>query len=65
MSPTDSGPLSRTMAQVTQDPQVQALLQKYHTRPGHTLVAYVLPQEYMMQHLIADLDEHKSHHGEG
>lgn len=65
MSPTDSGPLSRTMAQVTQDPQVQALLQKYHTRPGHTLVAYVLPQEYMMQHLIADLDEHKAHHGEG
>jgi|GEM_PF-288184 len=65
MSPTDSGPLSRTMAQVTQDPRVQALLDKYHTRPGHTLVAYVLPQEYMMQHLIADLDEHKAHHGEG
>ncbi|MGE5850782.1 MAG: methyltransferase family protein [Candidatus Methylomirabilota bacterium] len=65
MSPTDSGPLSRTMAQVTQDPRVQTLLDKYHTRPGHTLVAYVLPQEYMMQHLIADLDEHKAHHGEG
>ncbi len=64
-SPVDSGPLSRTMAQVTQDPRVQALLDKYHTRPGHTLVAYVLPQEYMMQHLIADLDEHKAHHGEG
>jgi protein-S-isoprenylcysteine O-methyltransferase Ste14 len=64
-SPVDSGPLSRTMAQVTQDPRVQALLDKYHSRPGHTLVAYVLPQEYMMQHLIADLDEHKAHHGEG
>ncbi len=64
-SPVDSGALSRTMAQVNQDPKVQALLDKYHTRPGHTLVAYVLPQEYMMQHLIADLDEHKAHHGEG
>ena len=64
-SPVDSGPLSRTMAQVTQDPRVQGLLAKYHTRPGHTLVAYVLPREYMMQHLIADLDEHKAHHGEG
>ena len=64
-SPVDSGPLSRTMAQVTQDPRVQALLAKYHARPGHTLVAYVLPREYMMQHLIADLDEHKAHHGEG
>ncbi len=29
----------------------------------HTLVAYVLPQEYMMQHLIADLGEHEAHHG--
>ncbi len=64
-SPVDSGRLSRTMAQVTQDPRVQALLDKHHNRPGHTLVAYVLPQEYMMQHLIADLDEHKAHHGEG
>jgi protein-S-isoprenylcysteine O-methyltransferase Ste14 len=64
-SPVNSGPLSHTVAQVTQDPRVQALLDKYHTRPGHTLVAYVLPQEYMMQHLIADLDEHKAHHGEG
>ncbi len=65
MSPSDSGTLHRTITQVSQDPQVQALLEKYHSRPGHTLVAYVLPQEYMMQHLIADLDEHKAHHGEG
>jgi hypothetical protein len=27
------------------------------------LVAYVLPQDYMMQHLIADLGEHEAHHG--
>ncbi|HWU38965.1 MAG TPA: isoprenylcysteine carboxylmethyltransferase family protein [Candidatus Acidoferrum sp.] len=65
MSPSDSGTLNRTMAQVMGNPETQALLQKYHARPGHTLVAYVLPQQYMMQHLIADLDEHKAHHGEG
>jgi hypothetical protein len=65
MSPSDSGQLNRIMTPVKQDPEVQALLEKYHTRPGHTLVAYVLPQAYMMQHLIADLDEHKAHHGEG
>lgn len=64
MSPSDPARLTRTMAQAAQHPEVQALLQKYH-RPGHTLVAYVLPQEYMMQHLIADLGEHKAHHGEG
>ena len=65
MSPSDSWQLNRIMSPVAQDPQVQALLEKYHARPGHTLVAYVLPQDYMMQHLIADLDEHKAHHGEG
>ncbi len=65
MSPSDSGQLNRIMGPVTHDPQVQALLEKYHVRPGHTLVAYVLPQDYMMQHLIANLDEHKAHHGEG
>lgn len=65
MSPSDPGMLSRTMAQVTQNPEVRGLLQKYHVHPGHTLVAYVLPQAYMMQHLLADLGEHKAHHGEG
>jgi protein-S-isoprenylcysteine O-methyltransferase Ste14 len=65
MSPSDPETLGRTIARVTQSQEVQGLLQKYHQRAGHTLVAYVLPQEYMMQHLIADLDEHKAHHGEG
>lgn len=65
MSPGDSVRLNRIMTPVTQDAQVRALLEKYHTRPGHTLVAYVLPQAYMMQHLIADLDEHRAHHGQG
>lgn len=65
MSPSDPERLNRTLAEVMQSPEVRALLQKYHAHPGHTLVAYVLPQAYMMQHLIADLSEHKAHHGEG
>ena len=44
--------------------EVNDLLGKYHNRPGHTLLAYVLPRNYMMQHLIADLGEHEAHHGE-
>lgn len=46
-------------------PDVQRLMDKYHKKPGHTLVAYVLPQDYMMQHLIADIGEHEAHHGKG
>ena len=44
-------------------PGVKRLTDKYHNKPGHTLVAYVLPQDYMMAHLIADIGEHESHHG--
>jgi protein-S-isoprenylcysteine O-methyltransferase Ste14 len=45
------------------DPDVR---DRIATHPkSHTLVAYVLPQDYMMQHLIADLGEHESHHGGG
>ena len=45
------------------DPQIRRRLAEHPEE--HTLVAYVLPQEYMMQHLIADLGEHESHHGGG
>ncbi len=45
--------------------EVKALMAKYHKTPNHTLVAYVVPQNYMMQHLIADLGEHEAHHGKG
>ncbi len=65
MSPEDQRDLTSTLAQVVHSPDVEALLQKYHAHPTHTLVAYVLPQAYMMQHLLADLAEHKAHHGEG
>lgn len=51
------------METVVASPQVTPLLKKYHSRPGHTLVAYLLPADYMMQHLIADLGEHERHHG--
>lgn len=43
--------------------QVKELVAKYHNRPDHALVAYVVPQDYMMAHLIADLGEHEAHHG--
>ena len=43
--------------------EVKALAAKYHNRPDHALVAYLVPQEYMMAHLIADLGEHEAHHG--
>jgi len=43
--------------------QVKELLTIYHKRPSHTLVAYLVPQNYMMAHLIADLGEHEAHHG--
>ena len=43
--------------------QVKELTEKYHKRPDHALVAYLVPKEYMMAHLIADLGEHEAHHG--
>ncbi|MBI3041709.1 MAG: hypothetical protein HYY78_02655 [Betaproteobacteria bacterium] len=42
---------------------MKELMVKYHNRPDHALVAYVVPREYMMAHLIADLGEHEAHHG--
>ncbi|OGA70455.1 MAG: hypothetical protein A3G81_13780 [Betaproteobacteria bacterium RIFCSPLOWO2_12_FULL_65_14] len=45
--------------------EVKELMAKYHKKPEHALVAYVVPQNYMMQHLIADLGEHEAHHGKG
>lgn len=45
------------------DSEVLARLSEHPNQ--HTLVAYVLPQDYMMQHLVADLAEHEAHHGGG
>ncbi len=45
------------------DPEVHARVREHPAE--HTLVAYVVPQDYMMQHLVADLGEHEAHHGGG
>ena len=56
----------RHLLQTAQEnPEVKRLMSQYHKQPGHTLVAYVVPQVYMMQHLIADMGEHEAHHGNG
>jgi protein-S-isoprenylcysteine O-methyltransferase Ste14 len=59
----DEATLRERLGVALADSQV---LERLRTHPdSHTLVAYVLPQEYMMQHLIADLGEHESHHEGG
>lgn len=51
------------LASVLAHPDVAGRLAEHP--PAHGLVAYVLPQDYMMQHLLADLGEHEAHHGGG
>ena len=63
LSPAGGAAIERTMASVLENPEVVALLAEYHRETDHTLVAYVVPKAYMMQHLIADLGEHETHHG--
>ncbi|NIM49597.1 MAG: DUF1295 domain-containing protein, partial [Gemmatimonadales bacterium] len=46
---------------VRQDARVGSRLADLNGDP--TLIAYAFPQDYMMQHLIADLGEHEAHHG--
>jgi hypothetical protein len=57
--------VARLLQVSRENPEVSRLMGKYHNQPQHTLVAYIVPQNYMMQHLIADLGEHEAHHGEG
>jgi protein-S-isoprenylcysteine O-methyltransferase Ste14 len=65
LSPADGAAIERTLATVVTNPEVATLLTRFHQEPGHTLVAYIVPRAYMMQHLIADLGEHEAHHGKG
>lgn len=65
LAPASGAAIERTLGTAIAHPEVRALLAKVHTEPDHTLVAYVLPRAYMMQHLLADLSEHEAHHGEG
>lgn len=57
------GEIETLLAAVRQDPRVGLRLSELSGEP--TLVAYAFPRDYMMQHLIADLGEHESHHGKG
>ena len=57
--------VARLLQLSRESPEVSGLLGKYHDQTQHTLVAYIVPQDYMMQHLIADLGEHEAHHGRG
>jgi protein-S-isoprenylcysteine O-methyltransferase Ste14 len=65
LSPASGAVLERALATALGHPEVTALLERVHPAPDHTLVAYVVPKAYMMQHLIADLGEHEAHHGGG
>ena len=65
LSPLEADDARRLLLASLESAEVRPLVEKYHTRPSHTLVAYILPEDYMMQHLIADLGEHEAHHGGG
>ncbi len=62
LTPSDAGSIGQLIQTARSSPEVASRLSKFH-REGHTLVAYILPQDYMMQHLLADLREHEAHHG--
>ncbi len=65
LSPLEQGEIRRLLRASQEDPEVKRLMAKYRKNSGRTLVAYIVPQDYMMEHLIADLGEHEAHHGEG
>ena len=65
LSPAGGATIERALATAVAHPEVTALLARVHRRADHTLVAYVVPTAYMMQHLIADLGEHEAHHDGG
>ncbi len=64
-SPTSADGVAGLIRTALDSPEVAPYLAKFHRTSGHTLVAYVLPQDYMMQHLLADQAEHEAHHGRG
>lgn len=61
-SPISRDDLGRIMEATLRSGAVQPVLNRFH-REGHTIVAYIFPREYMMQHIIADVGEHEAHHG--
>lgn len=65
LSPLGQNDVRRLLRASLESSEAKRLIGKYHKGSEHTLVAYILPQDYMMQHLIADLGEHEAHHGKG
>ena len=63
LSSLSDGSVRHLLQASLESADVKQLMAKYHQKPGHTLVAYIVPQDYMMQHLIADMGEHEAHHG--
>ncbi|NIW37902.1 MAG: hypothetical protein GWN32_15860 [Gemmatimonadetes bacterium] len=63
LSETSAVEIHRLLDLVEEDARVGLRLSALDGEP--TLVAYAFPQDYMMQHLIADLGEHEAHHGGG
>jgi protein-S-isoprenylcysteine O-methyltransferase Ste14 len=64
LAPADGNAIERTLERALASPAVTPFLSRFHGHPDHSLVAYIVPKEYMMQHLLADLGEHEAHHGE-
>ncbi|MFQ5846896.1 MAG: methyltransferase family protein [Candidatus Methylomirabilales bacterium] len=64
LTPIGTEQMGRLITIARNSQEVASRLADLH-REGRTLVAYILPQEYMMQHLLADLGEHEAHHGKG
>jgi hypothetical protein len=63
LSPAGAAQIEHTVAAALANPEVETLLEKFRRESGRTLVAYIVPRAYMMQHLIADVGEHEAHHG--
>jgi hypothetical protein len=63
LTPASGAAIEATLAAAVRNPEVDGLLAKFQRDRGQTLVAYIVPRAYMMQHLIADVGEHEAHHG--
>lgn len=65
LTPSSPSEMKQVLSSALGDARVAELLARYHKDGQHTHVAYILPQDYMMQHLLADISEHEEHHGRG
>jgi protein-S-isoprenylcysteine O-methyltransferase Ste14 len=63
LAPASQATIEATLRAAIGNPEVDSLLAKFRRDGDRTLVAYIVPRAYMMQHLIADVGEHEGHHG--